>query len=150
MYVIAEEPILAGSLTASGKLALTLYGQPQRYYVIERRAGFGAARWGGDALVWSGGPATDLPEREPGGSLGFFRARVVEPWAMLYVRVESKDVVIEWLGRCDGCVLEETDRLTAGTRWIRCTVQVESEGNYYRARIPIGTGQRFYRLVQVK
>ena len=148
VYIVGDEPILAGALTSSQQLALTLYAQPTHHYIIERTQTLEAPDWQFDSLVWAASLQTDLPLRQTGQTPQFFRAQEAQPGSTLNIYLEPGHAVIEWLAPCDNCVLQQSDRIGQNANWATCPVQPVLQSGHYRVSVPITGNRQFYRLVQ--
>ena len=78
----------------------------------------------------------------------FFRARrgAVVAGALLTVRQESGQLVLEWPAAAGNCVLQESASIGAMAVWTTNAATPQLAGGTYRLAVSLAGGSRFYRL----
>ncbi|MCS7090002.1 MAG: putative Ig domain-containing protein [Limisphaera sp.] len=146
VFIIGAEPILDLQRAPEGLGRLVLYALPGRLYTIEQNVQVRSDSWRPHQVVVPSGLRTELAPILLQGTALFFRVRLGEPDPRLTIRLESEQVVLEWLAPCDGCSLWQTPHLGAQAEWSRVPAQPELVGNLYRLRLPLQNRPMFFQL----
>jgi hypothetical protein len=146
IFIVGREPMLDIHRLGT-QVGLTLYALPGLPWQVERRDALGTpGAWSLLAAITPTALHTDLPPRPAGAPAEFFRARDGADPALLSIRREGGQVVLEWSLDCAGCVLLQSPSVGADAIWTPTASQPQTVNGRYRVTLPVGAQPLFLRL----